>query len=84
MSKLLLFDFECSGGHIFEELVPSETQTCECPRCGSPSKRMITGTHADPRMGLDDDFPTAVRKWEKKTRQRAKKDNVDGPNLWMH
>jgi hypothetical protein len=84
MSKLILFDFTCLGGHTFEELVPSETQTCDCPVCGSSSKRIISGTHADPRMGLTNDFPTAAAKWEKKQRQRAKVDNIDGPNLWMY
>ncbi len=36
------------------------------------AKRLITGTHTDPRMGLTNDFPTAAAKWEKKQRQRKK------------
>lgn len=86
MSKLLLFDFACTASpeHVFEELVEPETREQVCPRCGELAKRMITGTHADPRMGLTQDFPTAAAKWEKKQRQRAKVDNIEGPNLWMH
>lgn len=83
MSKLLLFDFECPEGHIFEDLIQSNTNSVECPRCGTQAKRMISGTHLDPKMGLSNDFPSMARKWEKKTRQRAKTDKVGGPNLWM-
>lgn len=84
MSKLILFDFECPEGHVFEELIIPDNTTCECPRCGATAKRMISGTHLDPRMGLTNDFPTMARRWDKRTRQRAKIDNIDGPNLWMH
>jgi hypothetical protein len=86
MSKKLLFDFGCTAdpNHVFEELVEPECRELMCPRCGELAKRLITGTRTDPRMGLSNDFPTAARKWEKKQRQRAKEDNIEGPNLWMY
>lgn len=85
MSRIL-FDFSCTGdaSHVFEELVESECRELVCPRCGELAKRMISGTHLDPKMGLTNDFPTMARKWDKKTRQRAKTDKIDGPNLWMY
>lgn len=84
MSKLILFDFECTKcANVFEELVPAEKLTHPC-ECGAEAVRFISGTHVDPKMGLTNDFPTMARKWEKRTRQRAKIDNIDGPNLWMH
>lgn len=87
MSKLILFDFECPKGHIFEELVTQDTGGCECPRCGELARRMITGTHIDPKLGVSNDFPSMARKWAKKQRKRAKQDNSDyhtNPNLWMY
>lgn len=84
MSKLILFDFECSAGHRFEELVPANRKTIKCLRCQRNAERQISGTHLDPRMGLTNDFPTMARRWDKRTRQRAKVDNIDGPNLWMY
>jgi hypothetical protein len=86
MSKKLLFDFGCTADptHVFEELIEPECRELTCPRCGELAKRLISGTHVDPKMGLTNDFPTMARKWEKKTRQRAKTDKVDGPNLWMY
>jgi hypothetical protein len=84
MSKLILFDFACPKGHVFEDLVQPDAHELPCAVCGELAKRQITGTHTDPRMGLTNDFPTAAAKWERKQRQRAKIDNIDGPNLWMH
>jgi hypothetical protein len=85
MSRIL-FDFGCTkdASHVFEELVEPEVREQICPRCGELAKRMISGTHLDPKMGLTNDFPTMARKWERKTKQRAKTDKVDGPNLWMY
>lgn len=84
MSKLLLFDFKCPVGHEFEELVPANRKNIKCTQCDKTATRQISGTHLDPRMGLTNDFPSMARKWEKKTRQRATTDKVDGPNLWMY
>lgn len=82
--SLRLFDFECSNGHRFEELVQPDVYQIICPECLSESNRQISGTHIDPRLGLQGAFPTMCAKWGKKQRQRAKTDKIDGPNLWMH
>lgn len=86
MSKLFLYDFECSQGHLFEELQdPADNVELPCPHCQSASKRIISGTRIDWReMGTSNDFPTAASKWERMQRQKAKSDKQDGPNLWMH
>lgn len=85
MSRIL-FDFGCTADpkHTFEELVEPETRELCCPRCGELAKRLISAPTIDPDMGLSNDFPSMARKWEKKTRQRANTDKVDGPNLWMY
>ena len=43
-----LHDYECkSCGHVFEELVSSEDEAVECPKCGSSqTKRRLSGFHA--------------------------------------
>lgn len=86
MSKFFLYDFECSNGHIHEDLQnPSDNTEIPCPECQSPSRRIISGTRVDWRnMGTSNDFPTAAGKWERMQRQKAKSDKQDGPNLWMY
>lgn len=87
MSKLLMWDFECTKcQNVFDELQKYDDHTdLPCPSCGAPSKRTISGTRLDPKMGLSDDFPTMASKWEKRTRARAKNDKLtDNPNLWMY
>lgn len=85
MSKLILFDFVCDCGAVFEELIHSTENTATCPRCGSSNaKRQISAATLDPRMGLDSDFTTMWDRWEKRTRARAKQDNMQGDNLWMY
>lgn len=72
MSKLLLFDFECPQGHVFEELVPSEDHHCPC-NCGQMAVRMISGTRLDWRnMGVDPDFSTCADKWAKMQEQKSR------------
>ncbi len=74
MSKLLLFDFECPDGHIFEELVPSEEKTCPC-KCGKEAIRQIGCVRIDWRaMGVDPDFPTCADKWAKMQERKARKE----------
>lgn len=86
MSKLFLYDFECKDGHVFEDMQdPHDKHDIECPRCGLPSRRIISGTRVDWRnMGVSNDFPTAASKWERMQRQKAKNDKQDDPNLWMY
>lgn len=91
MSKLILFDFECSNcGNKFEELVKSTEHSTPCPKCQWPSVRLISPPHFDTlAMGIyPKDFPTAGAKWEKLQRQKSRSDKGslrDGaPNLKMY
>lgn len=85
MSKLILFDFECTQcAHVFEDLVKSDVVHIQCPKCDNLANRTISGTRLDPMMAMDGAFTTAVDKWAKKQAQRARVDNIDGPNLWMY
>jgi putative FmdB family regulatory protein len=42
-----LHDFECQDcGHVFEELVGTEDETVECPKCSSVNtRRRLSGFH---------------------------------------
>lgn len=42
MSKLILFDFECPKGHLFEDLVRPQTVKIACPQHGLESRRVIS------------------------------------------
>lgn len=86
MSKLLLFDFECTAcKHVFEDMQNlNDHEPLACTNCKGAAVRTISGTRLDPDMGLTNDFPSMAAKWAKKTRQRATTDKIDGPNLWMY
>jgi len=58
------FDFQCPQGHVTEEFISGEPKDIECPKCGSPAKRIISPIVAimDPLSG---DFYGATRQWEK-------------------
>lgn len=87
MSKLLLFDFECTAcKHIFEDLQQlNDHAPVACTNCKAAAVRTISGTRLDPDMGLTNDFPTMADRWAKKTRGRAKNDKLtDNANLLMY
>lgn len=90
MSKLIMFDFECERGHLFEELVKSDVHSLECPTCGKQAKRLVSQGHLDILgMGIySNSFPTIADKWAKLQYQKARTDKgstVDGaPNLKMY
>lgn len=86
MSKLLIFDFVCTKcGHSFEEMQElDDHKDIPCTNCRYTAVRTISGTSIDPKLGVDTAFPSAAGRWEKKQRQRAKIDNIERPNLWMH
>lgn len=73
--KLILFDFECRDcGLEFEELAYRDhPDPVKCPQCHSTStKRLITGTRIDPRLGVDAaSFPTMGDAWARKRRERS-------------
>jgi hypothetical protein len=72
MSKLILFDFECQGGHRFEELVKSEIRELACPRCGQAALRQISPVRLDYYgMALSGDgMETAIDKFDQRHRER--------------
>jgi len=78
--KLILFDFQCTEGHQFEDLVKSDVHEVDCPKCGQKAKREISPVRLDWRkMGVDSDFPTCQDKWDKM--QREAKNKPDSENL---
>lgn len=85
---MLLFDFECSDGHRFEELVKSDVLILECPKCGKNSVRQISAPRLDYlHMGLDPALATASDRWAKMQTEKARKDKGDstkGQNLKMY
>lgn len=83
MSKLIMFDFECTNGHQFEDLVKSDVHELDCPTCAAKASRMISAVRLDWRkMGLDPGFPSAQDKWAKAQEQAKRKE--DSSNLVMY
>lgn len=88
MSKLTLFDFVCSCGHEFEDLVQPDIHSTECPTCQRPdAKRQISAPHFDIRMGTDPyGSPTMAAKWARMHQQSKKIDEArvrdHGPGVW--
>jgi putative FmdB family regulatory protein len=89
MSKLILFDFECSACNtVFDDLVKSTVHSIECPTCKGEAKRLVSKGHLDYRMGVSTAFPTMADKWARMQEQKARTDKgslADGaPNLKMY
>jgi putative FmdB family regulatory protein len=83
MSKLIMFDFECTNGHQFEDLVKSDVHELDCPVCAAKAARQISAVRLDWRkMGLDPGFPSAQDKWAKA--QTKAKQKGDTENLVMY
>lgn len=71
MSKLILFDFECRGGHRFEALVKSDVHSTPCQICGQPAQRQISAPRIDRlRMAVTGDSTTAVDYFDHVHRER--------------
>ena len=51
MSKLILFDFECSEHGVFEDLAKPDQHQAPCPRCQSAAPRIISPVRID-RMAM--------------------------------
>ena len=68
---MLLFDFECSQGHVHEKLVTSDTQEVPCVTCGSPAKRLISPVRSNLDV-VSGDFPGATMKWAKMREKQIK------------
>lgn len=81
MSKLMLFDFECTScGHIREELVDPECRGINCTECDGAMARQISNVRLDwRRMGVDPDFATCADKWAKMQERKSREE--EGYNL---
>lgn len=82
---LLLDDFECPTGHVFEELADRRDANPVCPTCNATTTRLIGAPRMDPRLGVHADaFSTMGDKWARIRRQRKqielKKVRDHGPN----
>lgn len=64
-----LFDFTCEKGHTEEQFIDSEIKESTCTKCGSISKRIISGTS----FKLDHTFPGANMKWARDHERAAKR-----------
>ena len=69
---MLLYDWECTNKHKFEELSSSDTKELDCPTCGKVAKRQISAPRAV-LEGVTGDFPGAAMKWERQHRSKQNK-----------
>lgn len=79
-----LYDFQCLNAACrenFEELVKYEDAgTVRCPKCDSPTRRLIGAPTIDPKLGLDAaSWPTMADKWARIRRQRAQIESKRDP-----
>lgn len=72
MSKLLMFDFECTLHGLFEDLVKSDIRQIPCPQCGAPAQRTISPVRIDrTAMALQESAtPTAIDHFDRIHRER--------------
>ena len=69
---MILYDFKCDCGHVFEAMTRISDRTYKCERCGSEAKRMIS----TPRIKLEGwsgHFPTAKQKFIKMHEKESRK-----------
>ena len=69
---MILYDFKCTCGHVFEAMANIRDKAHECGRCGDQANRVISAPTIK-LEGHSGDFPTAHRKWVKTHEQEAKK-----------
>ena len=74
---MILYDWKCECGNIFEGLAEISDKTHICERCGSEAKRLISAPNI--RLeGISGHFPTAYDKWTKLHTPKNGKSYVDG------
>jgi putative FmdB family regulatory protein len=37
-----VYEFECRCGHVFENLVPLDTRSDECPKCRAKARKILS------------------------------------------
>lgn len=71
-----IYEFRCRNddcGAEFDEYVEyADTHLVKCPDCGSDTIKLMSAPRIDPRLGLDESFPSMQAKWARVRRQRAK------------
>ena len=85
--SLMVFEFECECGEIFDDLVQSSVRECPCPKCQKNAKRILSAPRFDIRMGVDPTGnPTMGRKWARQHEQsrkiEEKRARDNGPGAW--
>lgn len=61
------YEYHCDQcGESFDRVQKIKDREYACCQCGYSAKKVMSACHFDPRMGVDPDFPTAARKWDKK------------------
>lgn len=66
-----IYDFRCTNGHVFEEMVGDGTTTSRCG-CGAVATRMVSAPsfHLEGHSG---DFPGRHMKWVKEHEKAGRK-----------
>lgn len=60
-------DYVCTCGAVFESLRDDSDRDEAVCECGETAKRAILkAPELDPRMGVDPDFATMARRWDKR------------------
>ena len=69
---MILYDFKCECGNVFEAFASIHDRTHDCERCGKEALRQVSAARI--RLeGHTGDFPTAHAKWVRTHEQEAKK-----------
>lgn len=70
---MMLFDFKCNEGHVFEKLVKSDVKEATCPNCDSKALRIISPVSSILETSSGH-FPGATMKWARQRQQQIKKE----------
>ena len=68
---MILYDFRCPNGHVFEDFVVKDTLTVRC-NCGAQATRIISTVNFK-LPGHDDAYPTAHSRWVREHEEAGRK-----------
>ena len=69
---MILYDFRCKCGNVFEGLAEINDKTHSCERCGSLAKRLVSAPMIK-LEGWSGHFPTAKQKFIKMHEKEGRK-----------
>jgi hypothetical protein len=69
----LMFDFQCTDGHVTERLVDSEVGTIACPECGKEAIKLVSSPQVK-LEGFTGAFPDAYEKWARVRADKLKQE----------